>query len=123
MRLKPRYSLFHNTQYAFAGIQDMLFHEKSFRLEVLVIVLLQMLLSFGDFPFSCLAVLRLSLLLPLIAEAINSAIERTVDLVTVEFNPLAKQAKDLGSAAVFLTILLTILIWTCTLYYVLSMKY
>lgn len=89
---------------------------------MLVITLLQASLSFADLPFVCLAILRLSLFLPLIAEAVNSALERTVDLVTLEFNPLAKQAKDLGSAAVFLTILLTILIWACTLYYVLSNK-
>lgn len=123
MRTKPRYSLSHNTKYALAGIYDMLRHEKSFRLEILVIILLQISLSLVDIPFVCSAILRLSLLLPLIAEAVNSAIERTVDLVTLEFNPLAKQAKDLGSAVVFLTILLTTLIWACTLFYVLSNNY
>jgi diacylglycerol kinase (ATP) len=98
----------------------MLCHEKSFRLEVLVIILLQISLSFVDLSFACTAILRLSLFLPLIAEAINSAIERTVDLVTEEYDPLAKQAKDLGSAAVFFTIILTTLIWAFTIYYVLA---
>ena len=93
-------------------------HESSFRLEVLVISLLQLGLLFVDFPFIYLVILRLSLFLPLIAETINSAIERTVDLVTVDFHPLAKQAKDLGSSVVFLSITLTTLIWGCTLYYV-----
>lgn len=120
MRTKPRYSLFHNTQYALAGVHDMLRHEKSFRLEVLVIALLQACLSFVELPFVCAAILRLSLFLPLIAEAINSAIERTVDLVTMEYDPLAKQAKDLGSAVVFFTIVLTTLIWAFTIYYILS---
>lgn len=118
MRIKPKYSLAHNTQYAWAGVQDMLRHEKSFRLELLVIAFLQIGLSFADLAFGCAAVLRLSLLLPLIAETINSSIERTVDLITLENAPLAKQAKDLGSAVVFLSIALTALIWACTIYYV-----
>lgn len=96
----------------------MLRHEKSFQLEVLVITFLQLSLTIADLPFVCMAILRVSLLLPLIAEAINSAVERTVDLVTMEYDPLAKQAKDLGSAAVFFTIVLTILIWAFTIYYI-----
>lgn len=118
MRKKPKYTLLNNTAYALSGLIDMLRHESSFRLEVIVIALLQLGLSFLDMPFPCLTILRLSLLLPLIAEAVNSAIERTVDLVTVDYHPLAKQAKDLGSSVVFLTITLTTLIWGCTLYYV-----
>lgn len=98
----------------------MLRHEKSFRLEMIVVTLLQIGLAFADWPFVCMAILRVSLLLPLIAEAINSAVERTVDLVTMEYDPLAKQAKDLGSAAVFFTIVLTTLIWAFTIYYIIS---
>lgn len=94
----------------------MLKHESSFRLEVVVITLLQASLCFIDLPYVYMAILRLSLFLPLIAEAVNSAIERTVDLVTVEFHPLAKQAKDLGSSVVFLTITATTLIWVSTLF-------
>jgi diacylglycerol kinase (ATP) len=96
----------------------MLRHESSFRLEVVVITLLQIGLCFIDLPFVCMAILRLSLFLPLIAETVNSAIERTVDLVTVDFHPLAKQAKDLGSSVVFLIIAVTTLIWVSTLLYV-----
>jgi diacylglycerol kinase (ATP) len=116
MRTKPEYTLYKNASYALAGLCDMLRHESSFRLEVLVVSLMQLGLFFVDFPFIHLAILRLSLFLPLIAEAINSAIERTVDLVTIDFYPLAKQAKDLGSSVVFLSITLTTLIWGCTLY-------
>lgn len=119
VRVKLRYSLIRNARYALAGIQDMLYNEKSFRLEVLVILLLQAGLSFAPISFGCAAILRISLILPLIAETVNSSIERTVDLVTLEYNPLAKRAKDLGSAVVFLTILLTLFIWGSTLYYVL----
>ncbi len=40
----------------------------------------------------------------LLAEVINSAIERTVDLVTIEYHPMAKKAKDMGSTIVFVSI-------------------
>lgn len=118
MRNKPKYTLYNNTCYALAGLTDMLKHESSFRLEVGVITLLQAGLFLIDLPYVCMTILRLSLFLPLIAESVNSAIERTVDLVTADFHPLAKQAKDLGSSVVFLTITLTTLIWVCTLVYV-----
>ena len=118
MRTKPKYTLYKNTCYALAGLTDMLRHESSFRLEVVIITLLQVGLCFIDLPYVSMVILRLSLFLPLIAEAVNSAIERTVDLVTMDFHPLAKQAKDLGSSVVFLTITLTTLIWVCTLFYV-----
>lgn len=116
--MKMPYNLFRNTNYALAGIQDMLKNESSFRLEVIVFFLLQIALFFFNMPFIYSAVLRLSLFLPLIAEAGNSAIERTVDLVSPDYHELAKQAKDTGSAAVFFSILLTTLIWVTIFYHV-----
>jgi diacylglycerol kinase (ATP) len=47
----------------------------------------------------------------LIAEAINSAIERVVDLVTLEHHPLAGRAKDIGSSVVFLSISVFVITW------------
>lgn len=49
----------------------------------------------------------------LIVEALNSAIESTVDLITEEFNPKAKVAKDLGSLAVFFAIIILSFITIC----------
>lgn len=116
--MKMPYNLFRNTSYALAGIRDMLKNESSFRLEVIVFLLLQIVLFFFNMPFICAAVLRLSLFLPLIAESANSAIERTVDLVSPDYHELAMRAKDTGSAAVFFSILLTTLIWATVFYYV-----
>ena len=47
----------------------------------------------------------------LISEAINSSIERVVDLVTLEHHPMAGRAKDVGSTIVFLRIGLFIVTW------------
>ena len=51
------------------------------------------------------------LLLILIVELINSAIEAVVDRVSFEHHPLSKNAKDLGSAAVFLSFVLAVATW------------
>lgn len=54
--------------------------------------------------------------LVLITELVNSAIEAVIDLVSPEFNQLAKKAKDMGSAAVFLSLLLTGCLWIVLLF-------
>ena len=56
-----------------------------------------------------------SLLLVLIVELINSAIEANTDHISLDRHPLAKRAKDMGSAAVFLAFVNAGLIWTCSL--------
>ncbi|WP_246562504.1 diacylglycerol kinase [Rickettsiella endosymbiont of Dermanyssus gallinae] len=54
--------------------------------------------------------------LVLIAEVINSAIEKIVDRIGTEQHVLSGQAKDIGSAAVFLTLLLAIFTWISILW-------
>ncbi|BBI52716.1 hypothetical protein HORIV_51370 [Vreelandella olivaria] len=53
----------------------------------------------------------MSLTLVLIVELINSAIESTVDRISFDHHPLSGRAKDIGSAAVLLSIALTIGVW------------
>ena len=55
---------------------------------------------FGVQPFEWLVTI-LSIVMVLAAELVNTAIEAVVDMVTLEFHPLAKIAKDCGSAATF----------------------
>lgn len=52
-----------------------------------------------------------SLLMVLIVELINSAIEALADAISLERNPLLGRAKDLGSAAVFLAVLFAAIVW------------
>jgi diacylglycerol kinase (ATP) len=47
----------------------------------------------------------------LCVECINSAIEAAIDRISLDIHPLSKQAKDLGSAAVFFSFLLVLLAW------------
>jgi diacylglycerol kinase (ATP) len=53
--------------------------------------------------------------LVLITELLNSAIEAVVDLASPEFHKLAGQAKDMGSAAVFISLALTVILWILAL--------
>ena len=57
------------------------------------------------------ALLFAVLQLILIVELINSAIEANTDHISLERHPLAKRAKDMGSAAVFLTIVIALAVW------------
>ena len=86
-------------------------HEASFRLEVgLSVVLVPLGLWLGQGGVEKL-LLAGSPLLVLSAELLNSAIEAVIDRVSPEFNELAGRAKDMGSAAVFLLMLLVGLTW------------
>lgn len=55
-----------------------------------------------------------SVLLVLVVELLNSAVEAVVDRVSLENHRLAKRAKDIGSAAVLIALLNVLVIWTCT---------
>ena len=55
--------------------------------------------------------LLFSAALVLIAELLNSAIEATIDRVGMDYHKLSKQAKDMGSAAVFVAIVLAAITW------------
>lgn len=52
-----------------------------------------------------------SLLFVLVVELLNTAVETLVNMVSPEYHPLAKYAKDLGSAAVFVSLILGGLVW------------
>ena len=56
-----------------------------------------------------------SLILVLIVELINSAIEAIVDRVSLEYHDLSKRAKDLGSAAVMLSLAYAAIVWALVL--------
>ncbi len=86
-------------------------HEASFRLEAcLAVVLIPLGLWLGHGPLEKIA-LVLPAVLVLSAELLNSAGEAVVDKVSPEFHELAGRAKDMGSAAVFLLLVMTALSW------------
>lgn len=101
--------------YSWAGLRAAFSHEDAFRQEVLlVLVCVPMALALEPSAIGR-ALLIGTLMLVLIVELLNSAIEAVVDRISLENNPLAKIAKDMGSAAVLLSLLTTICVWTLVL--------
>lgn len=86
-------------------------HEASFRSEVgLAVVLVPLGLWLGHGALEKIALVWPPVLV-LSAELLNSAVEAVVDKVSPEFHELAGRAKDMGSAAVFLLLMMTVLSW------------
>jgi len=97
--------------FSITGLRAAWRHEASFRQEVLLcLVLLPAGLWLGQTAVER-SLLIGSCLLVLIVELLNSAIEAVVDRIGLEPHPLAGQAKDLGSAAVLLSLVLVLVIW------------
>lgn len=90
--------------------------EAAFRFEVIV----GSLMLLGSFFLQLSAIERLiligSVLLVLLVEILNSALEAVVDDISLERRPLAKQAKDMGSAAVFITLVNCVICWATVIY-------
>lgn len=99
------------TGYSISGLKAAFINEAAFRQELLLITILGMA-SFwlSENPLEWL-ILIIPLFLLLIVELLNSAIESTVDRIGSETHELAGRAKDLGSAAVMLSLALIALVW------------
>lgn len=97
--------------YSRAGLAAAWRHEAAFREEVLLFaVALPAGLWLGQNAMER-AVLIGSVLLVLVVELLNSALEAVVDLVSPDYHELAKRAKDIGSAAVLLTLAGAAAVW------------
>lgn len=97
--------------YSLQGFSAAFKHEDAFRQEVfLALVLIPLALYLGENRVEQ-ALMIASVLLVLIVELLNSAIEAAVDHTSIERHPLAKQAKDIGSAAVFIALLIVAVVW------------
>jgi len=102
--------------YSLEGLKATYRHEDAFRQEFWLAVVLIPLALF--LPSSGLgkALMIASVLLVLIVELLNSAVEATVDRVSLEHHRLAKRAKDIGSAAVMISLLNVVIVWLLALF-------
>ncbi len=99
------------TRYSAQGLIHAWRYESAFRQEIgLTIVLVPIALWLGREPFEQLLLIA-SCVLVIIVELLNSAIEAAVDRVGEEDHELAGRAKDMGSAAVFVSLLLVLATW------------
>ena len=113
--MKPKFSLFKNIGYALAGLRNMFKHETAFKIQMFTFVLFAIILLFIDFRVLTKLILFTSMIFVLAGEAINSAVERVVDLASPEYHELAKQAKDIAAFIVLLFFTINCFIWLTTL--------
>lgn len=116
MRNQPKYNFFKNTSYALKGLIDLIKNETSFKIELIVTIILIPVIIFIDTNLTNKAILFITLMGMILAEAINSAIERVVDLVTIEHHNMAGRAKDVGSTIVFISISIFVITWVIILF-------
>jgi diacylglycerol kinase (ATP) len=101
--------------YSWAGLTAAFRHEDAFRQEVLLALLLIPLALYLGATGIERALMIGAVLLVLIVELLNSAIEAAVDRISLEHHLLIKRAKDMGSAAVMLALLNAAAIWLLVL--------
>lgn len=98
-------------RYSYQGLRAEWQFEAAFRQEVVLFAIaVPLALLLGDSGLEC-ALMIFSVGLVLIVETINSSIEAVVDRISDEHHELSGRAKDLGSAAVMLTLCLAGLVW------------
>ncbi|MCU5772633.1 diacylglycerol kinase [Erwiniaceae bacterium BAC15a-03b] len=102
--------------YSWKGICAAWRHEAAFRQELVAAVIAIIVACWLDVDAITRVLLIGSVLLVIIVEILNSALEAVVDRIGSEHHPLSGRAKDMGSAAVLLSILLALLVWIMLLW-------
>jgi diacylglycerol kinase (ATP) len=110
-RMKPKYSIFKNFSYAREGFIEVFKKERAFQIEVFFVVLFSIVAFMLPYPLWAKIFLIASMSVVLFVELLNSAIERVVDMITDEYDELAKYAKDAAAAAVMISIFFSVLVW------------
>lgn len=99
------------TGYSIQGLKSAFKHEAAFRQELLLFAILAPIACYLDVSQIERILLIAPLVLVIIIEIINSAIEAVVDRIGSEKHELSGRAKDMGSAAVLVALFLTAYIW------------
>ena len=97
--------------YSIAGFRAAYKHEDAFRQEILLAAVLIPLALWLPVSHIGKALMIGSVLLLIIIELLNSAIEAAVDRISLETHDLAKRAKDIGSSAVLVSLINVVVVW------------
>ena len=95
---------------AFSGLRRLATSERHFQLHLIAATCAIIMAAFLDFSSLEWAILMVTIGLVLVAEGLNSAIERAIDATTPSFHPLAKAAKDIAAAAVLVAAVISIVV-------------
>jgi len=99
---------FKNSQRAFKWLAK---NEAAFKQELFLLALSLIIISIWQIGIYEKVMLLISVLFVIFAEVLNTAIEATIDRVGLEIHPLSGLAKDLGSAAVLIALLISSFVW------------
>ncbi len=102
--------------YSWQGLRAAWQHEAAFRQEAIAALVAIVVACWLDVDVISRVLMIGSVVLVIIVEILNSAIEAVVDRIGQERHPLAGRAKDMGSAAVLLAILLAMFVWIALLW-------
>ncbi|QKJ88927.1 Diacylglycerol kinase [Paramixta manurensis] len=102
--------------YSWKGLRAAWQNEAAFRQESIAALVAIVVACWLDVDAITRVLLIGSVFLVIIIEVLNSAIEAVVDRIGSEIHPLAGRAKDMGSAAVLLSILLAVFVWVMLLW-------
>ncbi len=103
-------------RYSWAGLRAAFRHEAAFRQELaLGVPMIALALWLAPGRWAALAMIA-SVVLVWVVELLNSAVEALADAQSTEHHPLLGRAKDLGSAAVMLSLALAVATWTVALW-------
>lgn len=108
--------LWNATTYSIAGLKAAFRHEDAFRQEVLLAAILIPAALLLPASGAGKAMMVASVLLVLVVELLNSAVEAAVDRISLANHTLAKRAKDIGSAAVMLALINVPVVWLLVLF-------
>jgi diacylglycerol kinase len=97
-------------QAAFSGLRRLVISERHFQLHLIGAACAVIMAAFLDFSRLEWAILMVTIGLVLVAEGLNSAIERAIDTTTPGFHPLAKAAKDVAAAAVLIAAIISVIV-------------
>ncbi len=107
--------VWHAFGYSLCGLQSA-WHEKAFRQEAIGSFVLAPLSFYVGQTWLETALLAGTVLLVMIVELLNTGIESAIDRIGPEWHELAKRAKDTGSAAVLLSLMLCIAVWATAIH-------
>ena len=99
------------TKYSLKGFKSAIIYETAFRQELILLLVAYVIVMLIDFTIYERILLLGSIGFVMIVELLNSAIECVVDRIGSERHELSGRAKDYGSAAVFMSLLLTVILW------------
>jgi diacylglycerol kinase (ATP) len=104
------------TIYSAEGLRACFRSEEAFRIEsILSVFLIPLAFILGETALEK-TMLLFPIVLVLLVELLNSAVEAVVDRVSLDYHELSKKAKDIASGAVFISLMTFLLIWSVLLF-------